>query len=65
MKAHVEQIDKGPPTAPPRAREALRKSKALEQEVIERLELEVTHQKRVETAREERWPTSTARPTRA
>ena len=49
-KAHVEQIDKALSDAPAGAREALRKSKALEQEVIERLELEVTHQKRVETA---------------
>jgi len=49
-KAHVGEIDKALSDAPKAAREALLESKAAEQEVIEWLETEVKHQKRVEEA---------------
>ncbi|MBK8256201.1 MAG: c-type cytochrome [Polyangiaceae bacterium] len=50
MKAHVEQIDKARTDAPAGAVSLLEKSRHAEQEVIERLEVEVKHQKRVEVA---------------
>lgn len=51
MTAHVQNIDKALSDAPSKeAREALVKSKAAEQEVIERLKVEVKHQKRIDDA---------------
>jgi cytochrome c551/c552 len=50
MKAHVAQIDKALSDAPPSAVSLLRKSRQAEHEVLERLEIEVKHQKRIEDA---------------
>lgn len=50
MKAHVAQIDKALSDAPAGAVSLLRKSRHAEQEVVERLEIEVKHQKRIDDA---------------
>jgi cytochrome c551/c552 len=50
MKAHVANIDKALSDAPQGARDVLRKSRAAEQDVVDHLEVEVKHQKRVEEA---------------
>lgn len=53
MKAHVAQIDKALADAPAGALKVLRESRHAEQEVIDRLEVEVKHQKRAEIAEKE------------
>ncbi len=50
MQAHIAEIDKAMPGAPPEAQAALRKSKHEEQAVIDQLKIELKHQKRVDEA---------------
>src|SRR5262249_11264619 len=50
MKAHVSNIDKALSDAPASARKALQASREAEQNVIDRLEVEVKHQRRVDEA---------------
>jgi hypothetical protein len=50
MKAHIEKIDEALRSGPEGAKKALAASKAAEAEVIERINVEVKHQKRVDDA---------------
>lgn len=50
MDAHIAQIDKAMTSAPPNALAALRKSRHEEEVVVEKLRVEVKHQKRVDDA---------------
>jgi cbb3-type cytochrome oxidase cytochrome c subunit len=50
MRAHVANIDKALGSGPESARKALQTSKQRELEVVERLEVELKHQKRVDEA---------------
>ncbi|MFO0758339.1 MAG: c-type cytochrome [Byssovorax sp.] len=50
MKAHIEKLDEALRTGPAEAKKALAASRAAEAEVIERINVEVKHQKRVDDA---------------